>query len=45
LKGKEVNIVTYDPEKVTIAKMKKTLTSAGTYRGIHKGPGKDKSDP
>jgi len=34
--GKEINEVTYNPEKVTVAEMERALTYCGTYRGTYK---------
>ena len=32
--SKEINTVTYDPDKVSVEQMTEVLENAGTYRGI-----------
>ena len=32
--GREINTVTYDPEKITVDKMIKALKEAGTFAGV-----------
>ena len=32
--SKEINTVTYDPEKVSVEQMTEALEEAGTYRGV-----------
>lgn len=43
--GKEINRVAYDPEKITVAKMEKALTTCGTYQGTHEDPDDEYSRP